>query len=395
MSDNSVKKRAIFLIGGYEPKSADAFYNRTSREYKRFGETWGLQTEIDPLVLSPDGLVATADLATSGADWNVETEFNFFVWNSLVLSDFARPWYLRLWRYIVAFADYWISGTAFAFFRTNWRFAIYFAYPGVMLILAFLLAGLFYSFAAAIGIPGDPVTSIVLAMVVLVFLVRWVCVRWFVLHLADLWSFSRNYLRNRRSDAERLVGRYAESVVHQVRSEKFDEIILVGHSTGGGLILDIAATALAIDPKLANRNAKVSILTIGSTALKIGLHPAANRYRQKVQTLVDDHNINWVEYQSRTDLVNFYKADPVKEMKLQNNRAAEFPIIRRVRIRDTLLPDAYNRVKRNVFRIHYQFIMANTKHYHYDFFMICCAPLYLPARALDRIVGDGSLGEGE
>ena len=58
-----------------------------------------------------------------------------------------------------------------------------------------------------------------------------------------------------------------------------DELILVGHSTGGGLILDIAARCLAIDPQFAGRSGRTAVLTVGSTALKLGMHPAARDFR--------------------------------------------------------------------------------------------------------------------
>ena len=36
-TSRSVARRSVFLIGGYEPKSSDAFFKRTRRELARFG----------------------------------------------------------------------------------------------------------------------------------------------------------------------------------------------------------------------------------------------------------------------------------------------------------------------------------------------------------------------
>ena len=65
----------------------------------------------------------------------------------------------------------------------------------------------------------------------------------------DLWSFSLEFLRGRRPDAEALLDRFARAIVAHAGDNRPDELILVGHSTGGGLILDIAARCLAIDPQ--------------------------------------------------------------------------------------------------------------------------------------------------
>jgi pimeloyl-ACP methyl ester carboxylesterase len=221
--------------------------------------------------------------------------------------------------------------------------------------------------------------------------------RWSITHLMDLWSFSLNFLRGRRPDAEALMQRYAEAIVERAKAKAYDEILLVGHSTGGGLILDIAARCLRIDPEFAARSAEVSILTLGSTALKLGLHPAATRFRASVQDLVDDPRLKWAEFQCLTDAINFFRTDPVRDMKLRPRPAGgnspPFPVVRHVRIRNMLEDATYRRIKHNFFRVHYQFVFGNTKRYFYDFFMICCGPQPLsalqqgsgsPSRPVDR-----------
>ena len=99
-------------------------------------------------------------------------------------------------------------------------------------------------------------------------------------------------------------------------SSRADELILVGHSTGGGLILDVAARCLAIDPQFTEAQRPDGVLTVGSTALKLGMHPAAADFRGRVQALVDDPRLAWVDVQCRVDSINFYKCNPVADMGL-------------------------------------------------------------------------------
>ncbi len=395
VSDIKVTKRAVFLIRGYDTKSADGVYAQIAREYARFSGNWKVDTSIEPLEITPDGSLAIARMRTCGKDWQVDTDFGVFIWSSLVRKDFSHPFLLRLWRYLVTFADYVFSGTAFAFVRKSWRFSLYFLYPFLLLMLFAVVSAAVGMAVSSIGFPGSLLVGIFAGCGLFYLFFQIPGRRWFVLHLMDLWSFSRNYLRGRRADGEEKVNCFARAVVKAARSGIYDEILLVGHSTGGALILDIAATALAMDPELARQKGRIAIMTIGSTALKIGLHPAANRFREKVQTLVDCQDLDWVEFQSHTDVINFYKTDPVREMRLSSNREDTFPIIRRVRIRDMLEDTMYRKIKRRFFRVHYQFILANTKHYFYDFFMICCGPLLLPYRAKERIAGDGKHEAGQ
>lgn len=389
MDDRTIARRGVFFIGGYDPKTPDAFFDRLAREIARFEKTWDVSAELSPVHVSADGEVGRMTIRTSAPDWAVETDFNFFVLDKIVLGDFARPLAVRLWKYLVTFADYVASGTFFRMARASWRFTLYFLYPFILLVLFALAAWLLAGWMKAGGmLPGGAFFQILIGLALFFLLLAILGRRWPVAHLMDLWSFSRNYLRERRPDADAFLARCGEAVASEARRREFDEILLVGHSTGGALILDIAAAALKADPALTARDARVCVVTLGSTALKVGLHPAGAAFRRKVQGLVDDGRLDWLEVQCLTDVINFYKCDPVAEMGLAPRaNGRPFPMIWQVRVRDMLDPSVYRRVKRNFFRVHYQYIFGNTKRYFYDFFMICCGPLPLRIRAEEKLTG--------
>ncbi len=376
-----VWKRSVFMIGGYEPKSSDAFYLRTERELKRFCETWDVRAQVLSKGDQDKGRIANIAIATDHGNGSVETNWNFFVWNDIVLGDFAKPFWYRIGRYWLTFADYVLSGTFFRILFMAWRFGLYFLYPAVMHLVFGLFGWLAGWLIAQADFPGSLWAGWAVGIAVALGLWHTVGERYFVRHLGDLWAFSRNFIWGYRKDAEAALDHLARRIVDRWALGADDEILLVGHSTGGGLILDAAARALALNPSLGVKGPRIQILTVGSTALKIGLHPAARDFRARVQTLVDAPQIRWSEWQAMTDIINLYKSDPVKAMGLtprpRTAGAGRFPRLAEVRIRDMLLPEAYNRVKRNFFRVHYQFIMGNTQRYAQDFYMACCGPHFL------------------
>lgn len=382
-----VHRRSVFLVGGYDPKTPAAFFERLGKELNRSAAAWGFSSTLSPVSVSPDGAIGSITIDTTGPDWRAETSFNFLVLDSIVLRDFSKPLPVRLLKYLGAFADYVISGTFIAMLRKAVRFSVYFLYPFLVTLVFTLASWTVGRVVASLGIPYPAVSGTLAGLGAFWLLLNYLGGRWWVPHLFDLWSFSLNFLRGRRPDAEALLDSFAAAIVAHARQAKPDELILVGHSTGGGLILDIAARCLALDPDFARSSGRTAILTLGSTAQKLGMHPAARAFRQRVETLVDDPDLAWVDVQCLIDLINFYKCDPVADMGLQPRIKRQpvempFPLTVRVRIRDMLDEDAYKRIKKNIFRIHYQYIFGNNRKYFYDFFMICCGPVPLAERML-------------
>lgn len=358
-----LKSRAVFFIGGYDPKSPDAFYDRLDKEAGRYEVL--RDVEVDGDVTKTRNAVTKRSYRTVHGNASVETDFHFVSLDDIVLKDFDQTFLIRLWRYLVTFSDYMTSGTAFAFIKHAWRFSLYFFYPFMMLLIGTLvsisLAGMIWNS----GVSLSWLTAPVIFLAAFSAFIQMVAKKYFVLHLMDLWSFSRDFIYRSRSDIDEKLRSVGATIAHAANSNKYDEIVLVGHSTGGALILDGAFRATAaLTPKATS----ITILTVGSTALKIGLHPKAAWFREQVATLHDDVRVKWFEYQCRTDLINFFNTQPSKLMGVPEPQKPE---VHAIRIKHMVDDKNYKRFKRNFFRVHYQFVFGNTKPYHYDFPDIC------------------------
>ena len=371
--NNRVKRRAVFFVGGFDPKSPEAFYTRMDRENGRFEKLWGAHVTRRELE-SMDNDIMRCQFDTHGEDhghkWSTQTDFNFMTLDDIVLKDFARPLHVRLWRYLKTFVDYMITGTAFKFVRYGWRFSVYFFYPAVMALVSLFAALWTANWVAGMEFPSAIVAAIAAFVLILVASYHLLLKRYHVMHLMDLWSFSREYLHQRREDIDDKLDRMADRVYEAVSSGNYDEVLTVGHSTGGALILDASARVLERHPDFAETPNNLTILTIGSTALKIGLHPAGGWFRNRLEWLFSQTPTRWLEYQCIMDIINFYRTVPSKIMGI--DKTMQEPMVtKRVQISALVEPDVYNRMKRNYFRIHYQFVFGNTRKYIYDFPAIC------------------------
>ena len=173
--------------------------------------------------------------------------------------------------------------------------------------------------------------------------------------------------------------RLADLIFAAASSDKYDEILAIGHSTGGALILEAASRVAKRHPQYASHAAKVTVLTIGSTALKIGLHPYSSWFRDGLKNLFSTTATRWVEFQCVTDLINFHRTNPAKVMGIYGDMQSKIDV-RTVRVKEMVSREVYERMKNNYFRIHYQFVYGNTKKYIYDFPAICFGPVTLRER---------------
>ena len=383
-----VTKRAVFFIGGYDPKSPEAFFDRQERETGRFEKLWSVTVEEQSRETLHDDITrATYRAEDKDKNWSVQTDFNFLTLDDVVLSDFQDSFFKRLKRYTATFFNYVGSGTAHLFIRHAWRFAIYFFYPAFMLILALAISLFVGSLIGSLNLPLSNWVGLLAFVGCLAFLIRWGGKRYHVLHLMDLWSFSNNFLKGRQSAMNAKLDRFASEIVNSAKTATYDEIILIGHSTGGALILDAAGRAFEKDAEFAEGSTQINVLTVGSTALKIGLHPAADWYRERLTSLFSKASVQWIEYQCLSDVINFFKTNPAKLMGFDNKLRK--PILtRKIKLKSMIAEPAYTKNRRRFFRIHYQFVFGNTLKYHYDYPAIC----YGPATLIDRATNPQNFG---
>src|SRR5258707_15636537 len=112
-----------------------------------------------------------------------------------------------------------------------------------------------------LGLEGIVAGAVGLAAGVAPFLalLRWPGRRWRVQQLLDDWIFAHDYLHGRRPDVDARLDRFAQTLVARSRDNAPDEIVIVGHSLGAMLAIDVLVRALALDPDFRRRGVAVCL----------------------------------------------------------------------------------------------------------------------------------------
>lgn len=388
-----IRRRRVFLFGGYEHVPAAIQYRRLVRELARAATTWSMRAEAGPPSISRGGAVHAWTIRARGPNWEVETDLRYCAWDDLIAADFARPDWKAVPLGIVALLDILVTGTAFRYFRHNWRYGLFYAYPLVIVALAAALAWLASGIPGEIGMPLPWLLRLPLTLGIFWLVLRWPGDRLLVRYMLNDWTFAAGVARGWRPDYRERIDTCIREMAEALSDDQVDEVVVVGHSLGAVLAIESLAGAMALRPGFVAAAPPLSLMTVGSSLLKVGLHPSARDLRAAVRAVLDESRIAWLDCTALVDVLNFYRADPDRALGLDVGRS---PVLRTVKMRAMLGEASYSRFKRNFLRLHRQFVMGNERRYHYDFFMVCCGPMPMAGRianitlAVDNFGPDGS-----
>lgn len=396
--DATVQKRCVFFLGGYEPIPPQRQHERFIREMARSEKTWAAKAEVGPLEMSPDRLVGLWRTRTYGPNWETHAEYHSLLWDDMVIEDFARPAWQRLWLAFRAFGDFILTGTAFRYLMVNWRYGLFFFYP-VFLLLAFAAAAIVSAhWLVGVGMPFPWVSAPVAAIAIFAALLIWPGRFLLLDYMMDDWIFGWQVVHRSRPGLDARMEGFAQKLAEVLRNGGYDEILFAAHSLGCAIKIAVIDRALQLAPDFGKKGETLCVLSTGSSLLKIAFHPSGGWLREAVTRVSATPSIFWIDYQCMADPISFYNVDTLKVLNMPDTGR---PMIRRVHIRDMLQRETYRRFKANFFRLHRQLVMGNEKRYFYDYYMICCGPLRLetrvtkPETVVGRFTEDGGLNIDE
>src|SRR5450432_2556394 len=374
-------------------------------ELRKFGRLYALTATISRPQVAPDGETASWTIETKAGDWQTRTSYDFLRWEDLIQRDLASP----IWRTVFhAMWIYWrlvFGGTIARFWRAHWRFATFISYPHVVVLLeALLSAGI--AFAVGKGLealdiagPISIAAAAILFVATLAAILKYTETRTYALYLLSDTIWTWEFSHRQRPEWDARIDRFAKYLADAVRESDAEEIVVVGHSSGSFLGVEILARALKLDPDLGRHGPRIVLLTIGGNFPIVGFHAASVDFREHLRLLAVEPSIDWIDCQSRKDVMNFYPFDPIKGHGIDVGALRRNPTIVSVRFREIIKPEHYNLFRWKFFRVHFQFVMANERPHAYDFFMIVCGPILLiermarPEAALSIATGDAAARE--
>ena len=376
-------RRRVFYIPGYDP-----FPARRYRELYR--KESAAQAAISGYELA---FVRGAVRAGGHYGWSVESrmdgraaraEFQVLAWSDIVQASMGQgilATYGQLLRTVWAYVG---SGALFRLMRLRKGPMIAALYP-VALLLAELLVAVLLAWGLARVLPALPLP---------VTLMLWGAVIW-----GALWLFRRAdgrllgwYLMHDYAFTAGQGGAYPKALsarldmfraaLAQSLTEGWDEVLVVGHSSGAHLGVSVLADLIRAGSATAGAPA-IGFLSLGQVVPMVSFLPGAARLRADLAYLSERAELTWVDVTAPGDGCAFALCDPVavSGMAVSGKR---WPLVLSAAFSRTLSPRRWRALRRRYFRLHFQYLCAFDRPADYDYFRITAGPVTLAARYAGR-----------
>ncbi|MGH7249141.1 MAG: hypothetical protein ACREH9_13655, partial [Pseudomonadota bacterium] len=278
----TILRRHVIYVEGYDPSGARGYFKLFRRACDQFQLLWPISLKLQPLEVDSEDF-AHWSLELRGLNWQCATRYDFLRLESSIRSDMAQPTVMQVFRGLRWFVGDVLSGAEFRIFYASWRFALHLLYFQLL-----LLAWVAIAVAIALIVGHTAVTALawpraagiivsILAAFISLLALRPIADRCRVNQINSCWSLLRKFARARPTWLDRAVDVGARHLIAAARTNRADELALVGHSAGGVTAAAIMVRALELDPELGRMGPRLVLLTLGSVMPAAALHPKAQR----------------------------------------------------------------------------------------------------------------------
>jgi hypothetical protein len=382
-SQSEVKKRLVFYFSGFDPRGPGHYHTL-------YGSEARIQAPLNGLDLTIGKRRRVHRLANA---WKIthdksgtETDYEFLRWDDIIRKNWPKN---EIQLFKSAVPVYWVflkANLVPRLFKVAWPSALTVSYP-IVAFLGLLLAGAGLATLAVI-LPilfGHPWWVGILPAVAIfagsIKLGRWLDDRVRTFWLLRIYSMMQPWAYGKAPELDERIKEFAAYIVEKIRASDADEVLIVGHSVGTILSIPLIAEMLRLEPDLGIRGPAFSLVSLGNCLPLVSLLPGSVPLRADLKTVGCAPGVRWLDFSARRDGASVCQVDQLSACGV--SRPPGIPIrpqLFPVRIVKMFSPASYAVIKKDIFRIHFQYIMAGELLTDYDFFAITAGPLSLAAR---------------
>jgi hypothetical protein len=399
---SEVRRRCVFYVSGFDPKGASHYHALYKEQAALQAKVNGLEIDVGPRRKQASGNSAW-ELHAIDDGVEVDTWYEFLRWDDIVRAHWSRHQW-QLWRDTVATS--WFNlrcGALWKMFKLCWPPSVALTLPLVLVLAVLIGVPVPSAFAGALVYwnTGSSLLALLISAataIALVLAARKLEARYSMYWIMRSYAFTRLQALGQVPALEERLDAMAARVAQRVTEARDDEVLVVGHSSGAIMAVAVMARALAqleASGTKARERPALSLLTLGQCIPMLGLVPQAERFRQELAYLAMSTRLDqWIDFSAPPDGSCFALTDPIAGCEVKvHNRPPDRPKLLSPRFAQMFNAESYRDLKRDKFRMHFQYLMASQLAAEYDFFGITAGARRLADRwaATPSILGYADL----
>lgn len=384
----TVARRKVFYVSGFDPLGPRRYRELYRLEGPQQAEISGYDIHVSGMPLAENGNYRWK-AQHRGTHSETHTEFEFLGWDDIVRHSF-RP-SLR-YVYGLMFKTLWIylsSGAIRAMWRLRSGPLIAGLVPAFLMIFYLIYASMIGVSAGVLAVNGlgAPLWAGGIATVC-AFILSMIGTRYFEEQM--MIYFMVNDLGYSAQDAgaypEPLSNRldeFADQIGAALKSGDYDEVMVVGHSSGAQLA--ISALSRCLDRYGLPPGTPLSLMTLGQSIAMTSFLPKADALRADLVKIADESRIFWLDVTAPGDGACFALTDPAANCRAHGRPAKTLnPLVISAAFRQTMDPVQLRQYRWRLLRMHFQYLCAFAKPAGFDYFEITAGPRTLSERYASR-----------
>jgi hypothetical protein len=378
-----VQKRKVFYIPGYDPIGPRRYRELYRTEAKRQEEISGYELNVKGRSRGDKNYGWDVNARIDEQETN--TSFEFLLWSDVVQDSQSRT-ILSTFFLLVRTAWIYLSTSALGRIGRTRRFPVFVAlYPVFALTLQFNLA-LVSGYSIYVIVKLVMLWPIALGFGIFIFwmtlqIFRKLDTSFFAYYLMHDYGFSASKMGENPPELELKITMFATSVMAAL-DEDWDEVLIVGHSSGAHIAISVLSDVLRAVPRSRlDSGPQLSLLTLGHVVPMVSFLPKADRLRFDLNQLSKRRCITWVDITAPTDACCFALCDPAAVSGVAPDDGTQlWPLVLSAAYNRTVDPVRMEEMKTDFFKLHILYLCALDKPEQYDYFRVTAGPQTLGAR---------------
>jgi hypothetical protein len=391
-----VRRRCVFYVSGFDPKGARYYHGLYKEQAALQSAVNGMPLDVGPRRSVPGG-GACWDVRAATDRGEVQTHYEFLPWDDIVRDNWPKNQLELWWKVVVTNLFYLRCGALWKMYQCSWPSAAAVFVPFLILLGLFIgmpvaaaCAGWLVSHWTTQALAAGSVAALV--AVLLVWLAHRLEARYSLYWMMRSFAFTAHQARGERPALEARLDALAARLVARSESAAYDEVLVVGHSSGAIMAASVLARALRQAPQLATYPGRtLSLLTLGQCIPLLGLVPQAQAFRQELALLGATDGLHWIDFSAPPDGCCFALVDPLEACGLAP--ATGRPKLLSPRFAEMFDAGEYRALRHNKLRMHFQYLRAGPRPQAYDYFLITAGASTLADRfaSIPGVVGYAQL----